>query len=196
MLDGSSASQKELAELDGNSNSIKTKLQQILTSQKLRDKIKELRSFPVGKSGGKYSKAQIVAVRLLSHLRWEGATEEQLSKLLADTIELMSHDDDAEIKNSLDVLIQKFCKFDKTSNCPDNTLVALKGLGVTIDNFDRGLPISMPDNIKETLKQRFEKIQPVSPVKNNLKKLALQLGTLKTKLKNLQGKLTLLRGKL
>ena len=189
-----------LNELDTNARSseFKDALQQIIASPELKRKVEELGRFPAGEVGGKYTEAQIKEVVTWPTLKWEKATKEQLGKVLADTVELLKRpgDDEVQIKNSLDLIIQKFCELNKSNQYSDEAFATLKGMGVTIDAFDRSLPDSMSDDRKELLKERFVKVQPASPLKKNLQKLATQLGALKTKLKNLQGKLTLLRGKL
>lgn len=189
-----------LNELDAKTGraEFKDALQQIIDSPELKRKVEELRRFPAPGADGKYTKTQIEEAVKWPNPKWEKATKEQLGKLLADIVELLKipGDDEVQIKNSLDLIIRKFCELDKSNQYSDEAFATLKGLGITIDAFDRSLPDAMPDDRKKSLKERFVKVQPASPLKKNLQKLAVQLGALKAKLKNLQGKLTLLRGKL
>lgn len=75
-------------------------------------------------------------------------------------------------------------------------LATLKDLSINGEDFERSLPIGLPEERKELLKTKFENAQHTSPLKKNLQLLATQLGTLKEKLKNLQAKLVLLNNQI
>ncbi len=191
--------QSWLNELAKNDSAIQSILGQIHNNHKLRGKVEELGKIPAGlDEDGKYTESQITEIIKWSNQRWENATKEQLRKILVDAIELfrLSNNENIQIRNSLDILIKKFCEHDKSKEYSDEDLATLKDLSITGEDFERSLPIDIPRERQELLKTKFENAQHASPLKKNLQLLATQLETLKEKLKKLQAKLVLLNNKL